>query len=137
MGIIKTLTIINNYPTQYLFFSSPYDCQFGHAATPESECKCEIYTKTQLWNMNKMVLARRGPKMPKGWALIYGCSIAISPYQILLIGGHYTMMGSSQTSFIPINKDWSEKNETDIFAYSSRTIIGTIKHYTNFKNIGS
>ena len=110
MSILKTLTIINNYPTQYLFVSSPYYCQFGHAATPESECKCHIDdTVTQLWNMNKMVLARRGPKMPQGWALIYGCSIAISPYQILLIGGHYTMMGSSYTSFIPINNSSNDR----------------------------
>ena len=34
-------------------------------------------------------------------------------------------------------KDWSEKNETDVFAYSSWAIIGTINYYTNFKNIGS
>ena len=102
MCIKITLTIINNYPTQYLFFSSPYYCQFGHAAVPESECNCHRDTTvTQLWNINKMVLARRrGPEMPKGWALIYGCSIAISPYQILLIGGHYTKMGSSSHTFL-------------------------------------
>ena len=40
-------------------------------------------------------------------------------------------------SQISERKDWSEKNETGIFAYYSRTIIGTIMYYTNFKNIGS
>ena len=109
MIILKTLIIINNYTTHKLSFSSPYDCQFGSAANPNWDCKCEIYTKTQLWNMNKMVLARRGPKMPKGWALIYGCSIAISPYQVILIGGHYTMMGSSYTSFIAINNSSNDR----------------------------
>ena len=34
-------------------------------------------------------------------------------------------------------KDWSEKNGTDIFAYYSGSIIGTMYYYTNFKNIGS
>ena len=68
MCIKVTLTIINNYPTQYLFYSSPYDCQFGSAANPNWECKCHIDdTVTQLWNMNKMVLARRGQKMTQGW----------------------------------------------------------------------
>jgi len=37
----------------------------------------------------------------------------------------------------PRIKDWSEKNGTDIFAYYSGSIIGTMYYYTNFKNIGS
>ena len=50
---------------------------------------------------------------------------------------HLWYIGQCYQNWDPESKDWSEKNETDVFAYSSRTIIGTIMYYTYFKNIGS
>lgn len=109
--------------------SSDYDCQFGAAASRDLSCKCEIDTSTRLWSMNKMVLARKGPKMPKGWAMINGCSIAISPHKILLIGGHYTLMGISL--YIPINNSSNDRVIEYDFKNDTWTNLATIPFEDN------